>query len=302
MHNDLLHEAQIHGQLSFPYIVYKGKIPEFFSSYPLHWHDEMEVIYICSGQGIITIQAHQYIVKSDDIVIVPPQMVHSIEQYPNSKMEYFNILFHFSLLNYSENDTCYEKYFKPLYCHTKLPSLYLKSEADLNRLLRPHIMYLIENRKKSYTNDELMVKSNLFAIMHYINQHSSPTSSAELSMKNNYDKLKNLLLHIQSNYDRTITIKDAAAICGFSSSHFMKLFKELTGKSFSQYLIDYRLEIAARQLVETSYKIIDLAENVGFHNVSYFSRAFHSKYGETPSAYRNNALSKNTNRNINRQP
>ena len=286
MRSKTLHETQIHGSLSFPYIVYKGNIPEFFSSYPLHWHDEMEVIYIRSGQGIITIQSHQYIVKSDDIVIIPPQMVHSIEQYPKSKMEYFNILFHFSLLNYSTNDTCYDKYFKPLYCHTKLPSLYLKSDVDLNRFLHPHIMYLIENRKKSYTSDELMIKSNLFAIMHYVNQYSSPTSSDELSLKNNYDKLKNLLLHIQSNYDRAITIKDAAAICGFSSSHFMKLFKELTGKSFSQYLIDYRLEIAARQLVETSYKIIDLAENVGFHNVSYFSRAFHAKYGKTPSAYR----------------
>ena len=286
MRSKTLHETQIHGSLSFPYIVYKGNIPEFFSSYPLHWHDEMEVIYIRSGQGIITIQSHQYIVKSDDIVIIPPQMVHSIEQYPKSKMEYFNILFHFSLLNYSTNDTCYDKYFKPLYCHTKLPSLYLKSDVDLNRFLHPHIMYLIENRKKSYTRDELMIKSNLCAIMHYVNQYSSPTSSDELSLKNNYDKLKNLLLHIQSNYDRAITIKDAAAICGFSSSHFMKLFKELTGKSFSQYLIDYRLEIAARQLVETSYKIIDLAENVGFHNVSYFSRAFHAKYGKTPSAYR----------------
>ena len=297
-----LHETQIHGQLSFPYIVYKGRIPEFFSSYPLHWHDEMEIIYIRGGQGIITIQSHQYIVKSDDIVIIPPQMIHSIEQYHKFQMEYFNILFHFSLLNYSANDTCYEKYFKPLYCHTKLPFLYLESNVDLNRLLRPHIIYLIENRKKNYTNDELMVKSNLFAIMHYMIQYSSPTSSAELSLKNNYDKLKNLLLHIQSNYDSAITVKDAAAICGFSSSHFMKLFKELTGKSFSQYLIDYRLEIAARQLVETSYKIIDLAENVGFHNVSYFSRAFHAKYGETPSAYRNNALSKNNNKSINRQP
>lgn len=300
MHSKTLHETQIHGQLSFPYIVYKGSIPEFFSSYPLHWHDEMELIYICSGQGVITIQSHQYIVKADDIVIIPPQMVHSIEQYFKCTMEYFNILFHFSLLNYASNDTCYEKYFKPLYCHTKLPSLYLKSEVDLNRFVHPHIMYLIENRKKSYTSDELMVKSNLFAIMHYINQYSSPTSSAELSLKNNYDKLKNLLLHIQSNYDHTITVKDAAAICGFSPSHFMKLFKEMTGKSFSQYLIDYRLEIAARQLVETSYKIIDLAENVGFHNVSYFSRAFHSKYGKTPSAYRNNALSGN--KSINRQP
>ena len=281
-----LHETQIHGQLSFPYIVYKGRIPEYLSSYPLHWHDEMEIIYIRGGQGIITIQSHQYIVKSDDIVIIPPHMVHSIEQFQKCQMEYYNILFHFSLLNYSANDACYEKYFKPLYSHTQLPSLYLEPDAALNRFLRPHIMYLTENRKKIYTSDELMVKSNLFAIMHYINQYSSSTSSAELSLKNNYDKLKNLLLHIQSNYDHTITVKDAAAICGFSSSHFMKLFKELTGKSFSQYLIDYRLEIAARQLVETSYKIIDLAENVGFHNVSYFSRAFHAKYGKTPSAYR----------------
>ena len=299
MHNKIPPEAKKHGQISFPYIVYKGSIPEFFLSYPLHWHDEMELIYVRDGQGIITIQSHQYIVRADDIVIVPPQMVHSIEKYPKSKMDYYNILFQFSLLNNSTNDTCYEKYFKPLYCHTKLPSLYLESEGDLNCILRPHIMYLIENRKKSYINDELMVKSNLFAIMHYINQYSSPVSSTEMSLKNNYDKLKNLLIYIQSNYDCTITVKDAAAICGFSSSHFMKLFKELTGKSFSQYLIDYRLEIAAKQLVETSYKIIDLAENVGFHNVSYFSRAFHSKYGETPSAYRNNALVRNNNKCIN---
>lgn len=287
MYHKIPPESKTHGQSSFPYTVYKGKIPAFFPSYPLHWHDEMEFIYICSGHGMITIQSHSYIVKTDDIVIIPPQMVHSIEQYNRFQMEYFNVLFQFSLLNYSANDTCYEKYFKPLYCHTKLPPLYLTSEAELNRLLRPHIMYLIENRKKSYTSDELMVKSNLFAMMHHINRHSAPTSGAELSLKNNYDKLKNLLLYIQSNYNSPITVKDAAAVCGFSSSHFMKLFKELTGKSFSQYLIDYRLEIAARQLVETSDKIIDLAENAGFHNTSYFSRAFHSKYGETPSAYRN---------------
>lgn len=277
-------EAKVHGQPSFPYTVYKGNVPGFFPFYPLHWHEEMEIIYICSGQGVITIQSHPYIVKTDDIVIVPPQSVHSIEQYPDAQMEYFNILFQFSLLNYSTNDACYEKYFKPLYCHTKLPPLYLASEMDLNRLLRPHIMHLIENRKKS---EELMVKSNLFAIMHHICQYSSPASGAELSLKNNYDKLKNLLVYIQSNYNSTITVKDAAAICGFSPSHFMKLFKELTGKSFSQYVIDYRLEIAAGQLIETSDKIIDLAENVGFHNISYFTRAFRSKYGETPSAYRN---------------
>lgn len=290
MYDKIPPEAKTHGQLSFPYTVYKGNIPAFFPSYPLHWHDEMELIYISGGQGMITIQSHSYLVKTDDMIIVPPQIIHSIEQYADSQMTYFNILFQFSLLHYSVNDACYEKYFKPLYCHTRLPSLYLNVETELNRLMRPHIMYLIENRKKCDAGDELMVKSNLFAIMHYINQYSTAASGAELSLKNNYDKLKNLLVYIQSNYNRPITVRDAAAICGFSPSHFMKLFKELTGKSFSQYVIDYRLEIAARQLIETTDKIIDLSENVGFHNVSYFTRAFHSKYGETPSAYRNHYI------------
>ncbi|RKI85518.1 cupin domain-containing protein [bacterium 1xD42-87] len=44
--------------------------PGFFPFYPLHWHEEMEIIYICSGQGVITIQSYPYIVKTDDIVII----------------------------------------------------------------------------------------------------------------------------------------------------------------------------------------------------------------------------------------
>ena len=54
----------------------------------------------------------------------------------------------------------------------------------------------------------------------------------------------------------------------------MKLFKELTGMSFKAYLVSYRLELAAKQLSETNLKVIDIAGNCGFHNQSYFTRAF----------------------------
>ena len=286
MNPTIFHETKNHGQLTFPYIVYRGKIPEYIPSYPLHWHDEMELIYIKSGSGIITIQSHQYKVKANDILLILPQTVHSIEGFQNVEMEYFNILFHFSLLSISKEDICYEKYFKPLYHHTKSVSPYLEADSSLNQMLQPHILYLINNRKNRYTDNELMVKSQLFTIMYHINQHSFLTSQTELSLKNNYDTLKDLLLYVQSNYKKNIAIKDAAKICGFSTSHFMKLFKELTGKSFSQYLINYRLEIAAMQLREHNFKIIDIAENTGFHNLSYFTRAFREKYKMTPSEYR----------------
>ena len=66
----------------------------------------------------------------------------------------------------------------------------------------------------------------------------------------------------------------------------MKLFKKFTGMSFYTYLINYRLELAAKQLSETNFKIIDIAESCGFHNHSYFTRAFQKKYQKTPLMYR----------------
>ena len=66
----------------------------------------------------------------------------------------------------------------------------------------------------------------------------------------------------------------------------MKLFKDLTGMSFTAYLVNYRLEIAAKQLKETSLNIIDISTNCGFNNHSYFTRAFKKKYGMSPLKYR----------------
>ena len=289
MKDSIMHETKTHGKLSFPYIVYRGNIPEYMHSYPLHWHDEMEIIYVTGGSGIVTIQSVKYTVHGGDILIIPPQIVHSIEELAGSNMEYFNILFQFSLLTNGTNDNCYEKYFKSIYEHTKTVPLYLPANENLNRLLLPSITDLTENRKLSYTQYELMVKSDLFAIMHHLIQYSTEVSSMEHSLQTTYDKLKKLFLYIQSNYNKSISVSKAAHICGFSASHFMKLFKELTGQSFSQYLKNYRLEMAASLLVESQQKIIEISEQTGFHNHSYFTRSFIAKYGISPSMYRKNS-------------
>ena len=63
--NDL-HETKTHGQLSFPYAVYKSDIPRDMRSFPLHWHDDAEIIYIESGSGVITVQSHEQNVGRGD--------------------------------------------------------------------------------------------------------------------------------------------------------------------------------------------------------------------------------------------
>ena len=113
MNDSFFHETKLHGTPDFPYIVYHGKTPDFMDSFPLHWHEEAELIYIVNGQIKITIWAENYFAKEGDIIVLMPHMIHAMEQVSSCRAEYFNILFRFSLLDTKDDSTCYEKYLKP---------------------------------------------------------------------------------------------------------------------------------------------------------------------------------------------
>ena len=104
------------------------------------------------------------------------------------------------------------------------------------------------------------------------------------------EKLKNVLRHIEKNYADVITIDEMASLCCFSSSHFMRFFKQTMGMPFTAYLNDYRLTLAAKALLESHKAILDIATECGFENLSYFNRQFKKKYGTTPSNYRKTSL------------
>ena len=55
--------------------------------------------------------------------------------------------------------------------------------------------------------------------------------------------------------------------------------------SFLDILQDYRLKEAKKMILENQYKISEIAEKVGYHDISYFIRVFKKKYGVTPNNY-----------------
>lgn len=95
-----------------------------------------------------------------------------------------------------------------------------------------------------------------------------------------------VLQYVEENYNTALSTKDIAGRFFMNTSYFSKLFHEQMGCTFSNYLINVRVEKAKMMLTQTNMKLYDIAEAVGYTNVQYFSTIFKEKEGLTPSAFR----------------
>lgn len=278
------HEKKHHGSPDFLYNTYLCTIPLDFGSVPLHWHDEMEVIAVKKGQGIISVDLQRYTVKAGDLVVLSPGTLHSIEQSVPHTMEYENILFSLSMLAGDKPDICTTAFFAPVQQQTlRLPTMIYPGTPCYTAV------YAAVAKADALcaalpTGWQLGVKAALFDL--WLALVSCAEQKKEAQRNKSLDKMKEILEFTAAHASEKITIERIAAQSGYSASHFMKFFKTAMGISFVDYLNEVRLTTAARMLTASTEPVIAIAAACGFENVSYFNRLFKRKYKKTPAAYR----------------
>lgn len=102
------------------------------------------------------------------------------------------------------------------------------------------------------------------------------------------ENINNAINYINHNLENNISLEDISSAAGFSVSHFYKLFTSSTGFTIKEYLRNKRLSEAAKELVKTDNRIIDIAMDANFNSHETFTRAFTSLYGISPLKYRKN--------------
>lgn len=278
-------EKITHSDPDFPYITYPCSIPLDFSHVPLHWHDEMEFIYIKKGSGIVTVDFRPHTVSAGTIVLIIPGQLHSIEQLADCTMEYENIIFHPDILISKTADSCNTDLLLPLLNgKIAIPALFHPEDA-FHTDIAACIDANDEIRKTFPKGYQLFLKGQLFMLFYILIEKCS-NAMVEQKDGKSLEKLKLILKYIENNYMNKITIADVSAEVNLSQSHFMKYFKNTMGTSFIDYLNEYRLTMASRLLLSSESSILAISEEVGYDNLSYFNRIFKKRYGMTPSAYR----------------
>ncbi|WP_296969579.1 response regulator [Tepidanaerobacter sp. EBM-38] len=92
--------------------------------------------------------------------------------------------------------------------------------------------------------------------------------------------------YIQQNYMKPITLKDVSDFVGFNDSYFSFLFKKESGKNFTEYLSEVRLNKAKELLKETNMNIANICEVVGYADLKHFRKSFTKYTGLRPNEYR----------------
>lgn len=92
-----------------------------------------------------------------------------------------------------------------------------------------------------------------------------------------------------------VSVKTVANTCGYNEFYTMKLFKQYVGETIVDYSNKCKIYQSAKMLRETRENIRDIAQKVGFENISYFNRQFRRLYGVTPKEYRKLAQTAYTN-------
>jgi AraC family transcriptional regulator len=104
----------------------------------------------------------------------------------------------------------------------------------------------------------------------------------------NYETILKAIGFIEENLKEDITVPDIACEIQYSVYHFTRLFHGITGHSPKDYILRRRLTEAAKEILNTDKKIIDIAFDYAFNDHETFTRAFKKMYGRNPSEIRKN--------------
>ncbi|NQX49496.1 response regulator transcription factor [Paenibacillus tritici] len=110
---------------------------------------------------------------------------------------------------------------------------------------------------------------------------------AQLRAGNEGNTIYNVIQYVDLEFRSKLQLQDLARQFHMNSAYLGQLFRKETGRSFSDYLNEKRIEAAKGLLKRTQLKISDIAVQVGFSNTDYFIDKFKGKVGSSPSVYKN---------------
>lgn len=248
-----------------------------------HYHPEIELVYVNGGSGKRQIGSHVSYYQQGDLILIGANLPHcgftdSLTDNDRETVIQFNPDFLGKnfweipemrnvrvLLERAKNGIVFHGEDKNL-IGDKIEAL--SSLTNYKRLLGLlDILNMLENAK-----DFTLLNAEGFVL------------DTELEDNNRINVIFNF---VKNEFKRNIALEEIAGVVSMTVPAFCRYFKKTTGKTFVQFVNEYRLVHAAKLLHEKQISITDVCYESGFNNFSHFNKQFKKFTGKSPSLYRN---------------
>lgn len=267
----------------FPVSIKKNYIPanSKLTDLSIHWHEDIEITYIVSGRVNHYLNGKKVKNVAGEAIFINSKQLHLIE--PDSvDCELYCLIFKPTILcasNYISN-----KYVEPIIKNEQLDYYFLNESDEKQKAVLDLIVKIYELQdSRDYEIEAIRVLFELWQALYNILPKAKNESRTE---NKDLHRVKQMLAFIQKRYTENIGLEEICLAGDIGKTKCTKLFIEYLNMTPVDYLINYRLEIAAKMLRTTKESVTDIALSVGFTDSSYFARIFKKRIGMTPIKYR----------------
>jgi len=274
-----LKESTYIPDMTFPINVF------FARDIALHWHDHMEWIIVKEGKARVQIDDTFIHLHKGEFAFINSKQLHAAWLLEEST-ELIAVVFNEAIIRNNGLDNTENLYLLPYLNHKqKLPNFLRSTEPHVEKI-NESINNLIKEFERKENGYELLIKAELFRIFGLIFRYYTQLEEQSTNRIQKKYNMTVLLDYLRENYNREISVNDAAKMVSLSPNHFCKVFKKVTGKTLIEYLHLLRINEAERLLIETDLPVTEIAEKIGFGSITYFGRVFKKIKNMPPSVRR----------------
>lgn len=266
-----------------PIACYETTINQNIHGYiPLHWHDEIQFVFILKEEAIFQINEETLTVQEGDGLFINSGCLHMAEEKNQSGCVYIclNVSPHFVL-----SQELYTNYVYPYIQATNLSYLYLDANEQWGKTILDAIININQwiQQKTPYYEIDITLQLTLIWKNLIINGFQLEYDQTE-ALKNH--RMKQMLNLIHLHYAEKIRLDDIAKAGQLSRSECCRYFQRILKKTPLSYVTDYRIQKSLILLQQAESNVTEVAYQVGFNSTSYFIGKFRQSMNMTPLAYK----------------
>ncbi|WP_455616581.1 AraC family transcriptional regulator [Eisenbergiella sp.] len=284
-HNGYINSINLNAGSDFPYLVLDVINDQSYPRNPgfqvMHWHEDLQFIYVLDGEiEIKTLDTSVQVNKSSGIFI-NKNVIHIVKKshfchYKSFIFPDYFLKFYFGSPGEVLVNRIVDKEDLSIYCFPK--------EAEWSKSILSILFKLadLENRKTEFYSYEVLCLLSALWLEVCRNIQAPNENTVTVTGA----RMQKFLQYINEHYGEVISLDQLAGSANVSKSECLRCFKASMQTTPYKYLTEYRLSKAAELLKNTDEQIGNIAESVGFRQISHFGKCFKEKTGLSPRDYR----------------